>query len=1019
MAQLVITSVDKVTNNRITGAGYKIYYQPFDDNENNSSDKTLLLETRNGEACLTLLFNENGNNSSSLSCTDKFENKTNGLYESFEGVRLQEGVYIIEEIEPPISRISFEDENAKEFTQIQNYEISPITKIEYKKGVSDNLNVEIKHTPTYVEYDETVDDRTLELQEVDEENKFKLLVHKISNFLNKNSKSKISTKEKEHLYARDHILTPIELKKILKHEGIRYLGFTLLFFWLGFPFLLTSLFCIKASSLAGSNYISANLSVYFSKYFFRGYQAIYELNTSNADCAISANFIFFLALSFIFLFFGLFLKKILWLAKPTNRILDNAPRPIKKGVNVGIHGTADIVEDKKEVLRTFSFVSDLDNKLLDDPGAYCGYYPPPSIYRYLDIPKKKIVDMVNEKSKNKQIQYKQKNGTYVFVPDDNHTIVYGDTRAGKTRRFLLSTIHLLCRGKKESLILFDAKRELLSFTSQKLEKEGYQIIVYDFEHPERSTRHNPLYVAINYAKQGEDALASSEVAERVDALMNPNVKEGDNTYFYINAAALIKAVALAVIYDDNCPEDQKTFNTVSRIIEKMIIKRPVDIKKPNIKYSPFEEYIQMFPKGHIVHEAFAPLAEVEDKYMYNFVSTAQTLLSIFRDPAIAEMTSVTDNPFDQIAMKKQAVFIIAPATKQAFSSLATMFLDQMYSELRGAAQADKKIGNTQIRGRTYLRVNVIGEEILSINPWKKLPDALNESAGLGIRFFLIINNQMLFNQKYGDAVAKGLNPNCATQMLITTGDEDATVRLWSSYIGTTTVEEKSVNISGSRFGFKKNKTVSTKATKRERLNKNEILGWNADCGLLIKTKLHRHVVCVPLPDLSCTPTEKFFDLGSKEYNLKKCSDVQKIDFREKTKIENVKSKTVWLPGINNAQNKKFTNNVIDKMLQEQEKQYIKQFIDRNATTNEKTTFNVGQKQSKFCCGAFLNTKSHEIIRKNSIEEFMDALASGEFKAEQWISKPFRSYDDLKTYCFKFLQKRTEDSIRNQEIYIDE
>lgn len=892
------------------------------------------------------LYKDIQNNKKQLKKIAQFEDAGS----EFSIENLNAGTYYLVESVAPSYSVSVEDENCNTLTKTQTYQLEKETKI---KIADNDLVVRIEHYPIQTSYSEV------------EENK-------------KNRKKALfSIKQFCSLFLRNHELNQKEFKTVSCVIGAICSFCFIIELWLLNPLLQTLVFASKASSVAGVGYGFGVIATYFQKYLFNGYEAISQLNNANPNLAISPSVAFLIVLSLMFLTYFVGYLKINKFSTPRNRVLDKIPEPVKEGPNIGLYGSAEIVTSKKQVQKILSNTNRLNEIEIDDPGVYCGYYQCSTMERLLNL----LIDAINKHTK---FCFKKFSGSYCYIPDDCHVIIYGDTRAGKTRRVLLSTLHLISRGKNESFIIFDSKRELLALTSEKLREQGYDIKVYDFEHPQNSTRHNPLYVAIDLIKEGKKDEAMQEVSERVLALVDPVNLQGENKFFYVGAVDLIKAVTLAILLDDQCPEDQKTFTTVSRMLENLITKRPVNPSKPNAgKYSPFEEYIEVkFPMDSVVNTAYAPIKNTEDKYISNFISTAQQLMGIFRDPAIEDMTRFTENPFKNIAKRKQAVFIVAPSNKQAYKSLATMFLDQMYSEIRSEANEDNVVNGVHQVGRTTRRVNFICEEILSINPWEKLMDALNEGAGLGLRFFLIIQNQQLFNKKYGKEEAEGIKPNCATQMLITTGDTAETVSHWLKMIGTMTVESVSEVISGSRFSLiKSNKSKTTSACKRYCLDEAEIQGWDANCGILIKTKLHENVLNVPLPDVSCTPTEEYFGLGSKQDNLEKASKILQKSFRDNSHYQI--SKTRWLPGIKKSFSVKYSDAEIKKLLNEQNQKYIKAYEYRMRDRN-----NNNDKSSKKCAIAW-NTITGEVITYENLKDFQKAVYGLKFSVKDgWNIKQF-------------------------------
>ena len=500
-------------------------------------------------------------------------------------------------------------------------------------------------------------------------------------------------------------------------------------------------------------------------------------------------------------------------------------------------------------------------------------------------------------------------GKYIYIPGDSHSIILGDTRAGKTRRALLATIHVLSRGINESLIIFDPKKELFPLTSPELAEAGYEIIVIDLEKPELSSKFNPLTPAIEAAKAQNHIEASKRVGEIANALVPEGANVGQAMYFYTGAVNYIKAVALACIYDENCPEDQKSLATVSRLLERFCSEEPINSDKPMAGgYVPFEEYVeQAFPADHVVTDAFGLLRTTPEKERKALISTAQTMLALFRDPAIADMTSVTDNPIANAAEKKQAIYLVIPSSQDVYKPFATMFLDQMFLELEANAKKGYVNQNgVKISGRNKRRVNIICEELCSINAWSNLENAVNIGAGYGIRLFLIIQNLAIFESKYREA-AKGILSNCANKLFIKTGDADITGKYISGFMGDATLLSDTTQYTGHLINFFSQKTVSKSTIKRPRINPDELLSWNADCGSLTISPVTAYVYNIPFPDVSCTPTNKYFHLGSIEHNLQKTFNVTHDPNPPWVHPIPNKSKTKWLPGFKNCQNKEYSS----------------------------------------------------------------------------------------------------------------
>ncbi|XBE78079.1 type IV secretory system conjugative DNA transfer family protein [Mesomycoplasma ovipneumoniae] len=84
-------------------------------------------------------------------------------------------------------------------------------------------------------------------------------------------------------------------------------------------------------------------------------------------------------------------------------------------------------------------------------------------------------DLIN--TKIKQINF--------FVSSKSHAFILGDTRSGKTQKFIIPTIkyniHLKDQNKRPNLMIIDPKGELFTSLSEEIEKQGYETVLLDFQ----------------------------------------------------------------------------------------------------------------------------------------------------------------------------------------------------------------------------------------------------------------------------------------------------------------------------------------------------------------------------------------------------------------------------------------------------------------------------------------------------------------------------------------------------------
>ncbi|WNM14782.1 type IV secretory system conjugative DNA transfer family protein [Mesomycoplasma ovipneumoniae] len=72
-----------------------------------------------------------------------------------------------------------------------------------------------------------------------------------------------------------------------------------------------------------------------------------------------------------------------------------------------------------------------------------------------------------------------------YVCSNSHAFILGDTRSGKTQKFIIPTIkyniHLKDENKLPNLMVIDPKGELFTSLSEEIEKQGYEIVLLDFQ----------------------------------------------------------------------------------------------------------------------------------------------------------------------------------------------------------------------------------------------------------------------------------------------------------------------------------------------------------------------------------------------------------------------------------------------------------------------------------------------------------------------------------------------------------
>lgn len=461
-------------------------------------------------------------------------------------------------------------------------------------------------------------------------------------------------------------------------------------------------------------------------------------------------------------------------------------------------------------------------------------------------------------------------GRYYITDEDEHVVIFGDTRAGKSRRVLMTSIDVCLRGLFESALVIDPKGELYGLLADVLRRRGIKVNRIDFRFPRWSDRWNQMGLVVDAwdrslreedpVKRAELQAAASQLAQELVSMISPKEpNEGPAGYFNDGARAIIKSVVLYVASDRQCPPTQKTLTTVSRIIGSYVLPQPLPQNDKSV-FIPYSSMLDKLPLTHPAIEAFTAGRGGTPKETAQFCSTAQGMLQTYRDPAIAQMSATTDVPLDGLGRERSATFVIIPDEKVSYAGFANLYIQQTYAALTALASSED--------GRLPYRVTVFGEEIGNIPPIPDLANKLGVGGGRGIRWVLALQNLPKLIEKYGRDAADDILGNCNTKILLKTGDVKTTADLFARLLGDYTIAVEGGSVSGRRFApVKGTSSSSLQLRGRNLLQPSELCTWSPSMGAIVVRNGRNYIV--PLPDLSQTPTQALFGLGDEECNRAK------------------------------------------------------------------------------------------------------------------------------------------------------
>lgn len=449
-----------------------------------------------------------------------------------------------------------------------------------------------------------------------------------------------------------------------------------------------------------------------------------------------------------------------------------------------------------------------------------------------------------------------------YISENTHSLTVGATRSGKTRTIVLQTIGNLGLGG-ESIIVSDPKGEIFSYTSDFLNKLGYETFVIDFKNPLKSDRYNFLQPVID-AVEKEDYRKAEEYAWDITGALVGNEETKMEKIWRDGEMSIIAGTIMAVVYENReHPEFQNLTNVYSFISEMC---RTVD------GVMPINEYINDLDESNPASRIFNIARIAPEKTRGSFFTSALATLKLFTSESIYSMTCKSDFNLKDTGKVKRAIYIILPDERMTYYSLASLFVNQEYSSL--VEVADSRGGILE------RRTNFVLDEFGNFTTIPGFSNMLTVGGGRGIRFNIFLQSFAQLSQKYTKEGAENILDNCQTWLYLKTANIE-TANMIMKKLGnyTTSSYSKSSSYGKNQSG---SESQSMNLIARPLLTEDEILRIERPYILVINAG--NYPAMSKMPDLTQWNFNKLFGLGDIEYNRKFREE------KEKLRLEKIQTK---------------------------------------------------------------------------------------------------------------------------------
>ena len=428
---------------------------------------------------------------------------------------------------------------------------------------------------------------------------------------------------------------------------------------------------------------------------------------------------------------------------------------------------------------------------------------------------------------------------YLRHDGPEHVLAVAPTRSGKGVGLVVPTL-LTWTG---SAVVHDVKGENWRLTAG-WRKAFSDCLLFD---PTNATcaAFNPLLEV----RRGRDEVR--DVQNIADILVDPEGARERRDHWEKTAHALLTGVILHVLY----AEAEKTLARVASFLadpSRSIYRTLAVMLATNHLGTPER------PQAHPVIASIArELLNKSENERSGVVSTALSLLGLYRDPLIAANTARSDWRFADVIDAGRPVtlyLVIPPSDLSRTRPLARLILNQIARRLTERLPADR-------RSRQML---LLLDEFPALGRLDFFESSLAFLGGYGVRAFLVAQSLHQIDRAYG--VNHAIVDNCHVRVAFAPNDERTAKRL-SDALGTATELRMQRNFSGSRFAaWLTHVSITEQRTPRPLLTPGEILQLPSGDALVLisglppiraaKLKYYRDrnflLRCLPAPGAPCT-----------------------------------------------------------------------------------------------------------------------------------------------------------------------
>ncbi len=346
---------------------------------------------------------------------------------------------------------------------------------------------------------------------------------------------------------------------------------------------------------------------------------------------------------------------------------------------------------------------------------------------------------------------------------NKNVLIVGGSGSGKTRFFIKPNILQM----HSSYVVTDPKGTLVIEVGNALEKNGYDIKIFNTINFKKSMHYNPF----EYIHSEKDIL---KLTTTLIANTKGEGKGGDD--FWVKAETLLYCALIGYIHYE-APKEEQNFATLIEMINSMEVreddeefKNPVDLM--------FERLGEKKP-NHFAVRQYAKFKLAAGKTAKSILISCGARLAPFDIQEVRDITMYDELELDTIGDHKTALFLIMSDTDATFNFLISMVYTQLFNLL--CEKADDKYG-----GRLPVHVRCLIDEAANIGQIPNLEKLVATIRGREISACLVLQAKSQLKAIYKDN-ADTIIGNMDSQLFLG-GSEPGTLKDLAEILGKETID---------------------------------------------------------------------------------------------------------------------------------------------------------------------------------------------------------------------------------------